>query len=132
MGAGNKQRKGKVKKMEEIKKILGKEEYEFYGIRMDDAEYNIGDTCQISHQWWQDDPEDGSEYVADMSAWDGGKLSGTCSFEVTIDTLEDIIDLAKSAFGYYNKMYLIGGDVAEGGNDAGEIIIADAKILYGA
>lgn len=117
--------------MEEIRKILEKEEYDFYGIRMDDAEYRIGDTCQVSHQWWQDDPEnDEMEYVPSMSAWDGGELPGTCSFEVTLDNLESAINDARSAFGYYNKMYLIAGDVAEGGNDIGEIIIADAKVLY--
>lgn len=34
-------------------------EFEWYGIRADDKEYRIGDICELSHNWWQDDPEDG-------------------------------------------------------------------------
>lgn len=74
--------------MEELKKILEKEEYEFYGIRMDNAEYAVGDTCANSHQWWQDDPEDDEmEYEPSMGCWDGGELDGTCAFEVSASNL---------------------------------------------
>lgn len=115
--------------MDTAKEIIKKGEFEFYGIRMDDRAYNIGDICSKSHQWWQDDPEDGSEYDSDMGCWDGGKLNGTCAFAVNAENLESIMEKAEDFFGYYDKMYLIAGDIAEGGNDDGEIVIEDAKVL---
>lgn len=115
--------------MENIKKIIEEEKYTYYGIRMDDAEYKVGDICNKSHQWWQDNPEDGSEYVPSICAWDGGELDGTCCFAVTPDNLVDVMRKSEKVFGYYDKMYLIAGDIAENGNDDGEIIIEDAEVL---
>lgn len=116
--------------IEEIKKIINDEEYDFYGIRVDSCnKYNVEDICENSHQWWQDDPEDGSEYNEDNHLWDGGELNGTCCLKVESESIEEIIKTAEKAY-FGDNITLIAGDYAEGGNDSGEIIIEDAKVLY--
>lgn len=115
---------------EEIKEIINDEEYDFYGIRVDSCnKYNVGDICENSHQWWQDDPEDGSEYNEDNHLWDGGELNGTCCLKVGFENIEEIIKTAEKAY-FGDGITLIAGDYAEGGNDSGEIIIEAAKVLY--
>lgn len=37
---------------EDIKKIISEEEYEFYGIRKDSAEYKLGETVRNSRQFF--------------------------------------------------------------------------------
>lgn len=130
--------------MEEIiLQILAKEEYEFYGLRVDYNNYSVGDTCEPSHQWWQDDPEDDSPYIEDFGFWDGGELDGTCAIEIIyyinngneiIKSLRNAINLACNV---YANMYgggydilLLGSDDAQGGNDTNEIIMKDAVVLY--
>ncbi len=115
-------------KREDIIEAINNSEYEVFGIRADwDTNYNIGDIYNNSHQWWQDDPEDGSEYNENRGLWDGGELSGTCAIEVTADTVDEAMKLMKAYTG--NRFYLLGGDYAEGGNDRGEIIIENAEVL---
>lgn len=119
--------------VQEIKKILEEEEYECYGLRCDENDiYNVGDTCNNSHNWWQDDPEDGSEYNEDMRCWDGGELDGTCAIEIhypyTDKQIETAIKLAKT-YNNPNTMYLIGSNVTYGGNDRDEIIMQAATVL---
>lgn len=50
-------------------------EFEWYGIRADDKEYKIGEICELSHNWWQDDPEDGSEYNEELHLMDPQELN---------------------------------------------------------
>lgn len=114
---------------ESIKKIIENEEYECYGIRADDHCYKIGDICNNSHQWWQDDPgeESGMEYISEMDAWDGGELDGTCALETTLENVDEVLRRSKMYFG--DHVYLIAGDNYEGGNDLNEIIIENARVL---
>ena len=117
--------------------ILADAEYDFYGLRFDDAEYAADDTCNASHQWWQDDPnegldEDDAEYApynADLHLWDGGELDGTCAIMVTANN----IDQALARMNMYKccggNLYLIAGDCADNGNDVDEIVINDANVL---
>lgn len=115
---------------EEIRNIINNEEYEFYGIRVDSCnKYKAGDVCENSHQWWQDDPEDGSEYNEDNHLWDGGELNGTCCLKVSADNIGSVIKAAEKSY-LGNNITLIAGDYAEGGNDRDELIISDAKVLY--
>ena len=114
--------------VQEIEKIIKSGEYEFYGIRVDsENRYNIGDTCKNSHNWFQDDPEDGSEYNSQIGLWDCGELDGTCCIKVTEDNIEYALNRAEAYFG--DLITLIAGDYAEGGSDIGEIIIKDAVVL---
>lgn len=72
-------------------------EFEWYGIRADDKKYEIGEICELSHNWWQDDPEDGSEFNKELGLWDGGELDGTCAINCTddLDNLSKIVDFVK-------------------------------------
>lgn len=117
-------------KIEELRKIIEKEEYNCYGIRIDyDMVYKVGDICENSHQWWQDCPEETElEYNEDMQAWDGGELSGTCALHVECaDDLEDILKKSNMYFG--DNVTLIAGSSFENGNDIGEVIIENAVVL---
>lgn len=116
--------------VQEIKNIIQKDEYEVYGIRVDsDLKYNVGDICYNSHQWWQDEPYENCdfEYNEDVEAWDGGELSGTCALLVTAENVEEILEKSKMYFGDY--VTLIAGKAYESGNDLGEIIIENARVL---
>lgn len=113
---------------EEIKDIIEAGEYDVYGLRIDEGMiYKVGDTTENSHQWWQDDPEDDSEYNEDLGLWDGGELNGTCAIEVTEDNIESALEMIKQYFGEH--ITLIAGYGYEYGNDNGEVIIEDAKVL---
>ena len=75
-------------------------EFEWYGIRADDKKYEIGEICELSHNWWQDDPEDGSEFNKELGLWDGGELDGTCAINCTddLDNLSKIVDFVKRTY----------------------------------
>jgi hypothetical protein len=128
---GNEQTPNKEEnKMTEIAKIIEQGQYEVYGIRVDETiKYSVGDICNNSHQWWQDEPFDGCDfkYDEDMQCWDGGELDGTCALQVTADDLEDV--LAKSEMYFGENVTLIAGNCYEEGNDIGEVIIENAKVL---
>lgn len=105
-------------------------EFEWYGIRADDKKYEIGEICELSHNWWQDNPEDGSEYNKELGLWDGGELDGTCAINCTddLDDLSKIVELVKNTY-LAEHIYLIGSDACHSGNDANEIVMTDAEIL---
>lgn len=112
----------------EIMEIIKNGEYDVYGLRMDYAEYKIGDVCDNSFDWWQDDPEDGSEYDEDMGLWKGEELDGTCAIIVTSENIEDALKRIKM----YNpgaNLYLIAGYDWQEGNDIDEVIIRNAKVV---
>ena len=114
--------------MRDVRKLIEQCDYDYYGIRVDaDIKYNVGDICNNSHNWWQDDPEDGSKYNADMQCWDGGELDGTCCLAVTPETFEKVLQKSNMYFGEH--VTLIAGDYADCGNDIGELIIKDAKVI---
>lgn len=116
--------------IDDLRHIINEDEYEFYGIRVDSCiKYNVGDSCENSHQWWQDDPEDGSEYNSENHLWDGGELNGTCCLRVSSDDIENVLNIAKKRY-FGNNITLIAGDYAESGNDNGELIIECAKVIY--
>lgn len=118
----------------EIKNLIEQkaDEYEFFGIRMDNREFRVGDSIPVSHQLYQDDPEDGTPYNEELGMWDAGELRGTCCFGVIDDKndIEKALELSK-AYCYYDHMYLIAGKYADGGNDKKELIIEDAKVIGG-
>lgn len=116
---------------EQVKKIIEDGEFEYYGIRSDETiEYKAGDACYESHQWWQDEPENGDmEYNEEMQCWDGGELPGTCALKVSEDSdIQKILDYSRRCYSG-KHITLIAGDRAEYGNDEGEIIIGNAIVL---
>ena len=120
-----------------IREIIEEGDFEYYGLRADDAEYKIGDICRSSHQLLQD-PEfdDDSEliypYIDDKNSpyygyYDAGELDGTCAIKVDEDSIEEALESIEMYDGKH--VYLIAGDYIECGNDEGEIIIEDAEVL---
>lgn len=120
-----------------IEEIIKREEYDYYGLRYDDRNYNINDVCNISHQWWQDDPNDGIEeddsefcpYNEELHLWDGGELPGTCSVGVNENNIQQALSYMRHYVCCGDNLYLIAGNNAEGGNDSGEIIIENAVVI---
>lgn len=116
--------------VQEIKNIIQEGEYDVYGIRVDDVmKYSIDDICYNSHQWWQDEPYEDCdlEYNKDMGCWDGGELSGTCALLVSEENIEETLKKSKMYLGDY--VTLIAGNTYEYGNDDGEVIIGNARVL---
>lgn len=116
----------------EIMDIVNNSDYECFGIRAEENDkYQVGDITENSHEWWQDDPEDGSEYNEEMQLWDGGELDGTCAVgfhDYVEGSLEKALGKAEKDY-FGDHLYLIGSDVAIGGNDSDELIMSDAKVL---
>ena len=97
----------------EIKELIEDQEYTYYGIRKDGAKYSIGDTCENSHSWSEDQ--------------DRGELEGTCAVGVTAKTVDVALKQTKQYFGKH--LYIIASDSREMGEDAGEYIMSDAKVV---
>lgn len=113
--------------VQEIKDIIMEDAYDVYGLRIDNTDFSVGDICDNSHEVWQDDPEDGSEYNEEWGYWVGEELDGTCAVRVTVDTIEKAL---KKIDEYYGKnLYLISGYDYSWGNDQMEVIIRNAKVL---
>lgn len=123
-------------KIEEIRKLISDAEYDYIGIRADDRDYQIGEVMDNSHQLFQDPQYADFEYTELLypyisegpyaGFYDGGELDGTCALEVSENNIEEMIEAVKS---YGKKIYLIGGNTMEYGNDESEIIIRDAAVV---
>lgn len=125
--------------VEDIKKAISGTDLEFYGLRIDNGiRYNVGDIANNSHQLFQDPDfdEDGEliyPYIEDginAGMYDAGDLDGTCTigFDAEDDTsIAKAIEQIKIYLG--ENIHILGGYYAEVGNDIGELIIREAKVL---
>lgn len=119
----------------EIQKVLDLQDYNYYGLRIDDYDYNIGDICYNSHNLFEDpdyDYDDNLIYPYCDSGpyegfYDGGELDGTCAIGIWNDNISMALRRTKNYFG--SHLYLIGSDYAEDGNDPDELIMEDAEVL---
>ena len=122
----------------EIKEAIGNTDYEFYGIRIDEIKYNVGEIANNSHQLFQDPDfdEDGEliyPYIEDgiyEGFYDAGELSGTCTIGFNVEdegSIQKALEIVKMYLGSY--IHILGGYFAVGGNDLGELIISDAEVL---
>ena len=122
-------------KIEEIRKLISEAEYDYIGVRADSREYQVGDIMDYSHQLFQD-PQDNDDYTELLypyiyegpyaGFYDGGELDGTCALSVSENNIEEMLEAVKN---YGEKIYLIGGNLMEYGNDVDEIIIRDAEVI---
>lgn len=107
-----------------------KGEYEFYGLRA----LTIVDDADVDRAA----PELGS-VLAPSRVWDDNEMTdevlpGTCAYLLPCD-LDDVDDVERhikhfEGEGYYGKhTVLVGGFHGQRGEDMGEIIIRDAKVL---
>lgn len=125
--------------VESIMKAVENECFDYFGIRVDEGiRYSVGDTANNSRQLWQDPEydEDGDlvcPYIEDgiyAGFYDGGELDGTCVIKFDPEDEKSIKAAIKMINAYYgDNIHILGGDYAEAGNDMGEIIIRDAKVL---
>ncbi len=114
-------------------KTIRENKFSSYGIRWiaEDESYNIGDIARNSYEW--DIENDISTYETDEPV----ELDGTCAIELVIDRTFDeddeiaevIEEVMKNHNGYWGTPVLLGSDHCEYGNDDGEIIMEDAKVI---
>ena len=122
--------------IEEIRNFITKAEYGYIGIRADSRDYQIGDVMDNSHQLFQDPQytdfghtELLYPYISEgpySGFYDAGELDGTCALSVSENNIEKMLEVVKN---YGEKIYLIGGNSMECGNDEDEIIIRNAKVI---
>lgn len=126
--------------VQEIQKICKNSEYEYFGLRADDLDYQIGDICNDSHQLFQDPDfdEDGEliyPSIEDTESpyygfYDAGELDGTCAVKFDPDDENSILAALETVKMYSGKnLYIIAGNSMEYGNDEGEIIIREAEVI---
>lgn len=102
-----------------IAQAVDASDYEYYGIRIDDgANYSVGDYTADSRIWIDGEPT-------------GKTLDGTSAvgfrFTASADEIAAAVDLASIYYG--NRMYLLGSNSIEYGEDAGEYIMHDAVVV---
>lgn len=126
---------------EMILKAMSRSDDEHFGLRYDSNNYNIGDACDNSHQWYQDadslenydeltEEELDELYNADMGCYDAGKLEGTCCIKITEETVDEVLDrIEMYKYDDTCELILISGNCAEEGNDVEEIIIEHAAVI---
>lgn len=120
--------------MKELVEIIRNCEFTEFGIRhlADDENYNVGDEVRNSYDW---------NYELDHSTYEDDEpveLYGACAYDVNIDSINDtddeIIKQLKKALEeskcYYGKAVLLGSSWSEYGQDANEIIMQNAEVLY--
>ena|ERR1700744_2286851 len=94
------------------------EDFGYIALRAFDAGFSVGDTMPDSFVWVDGECTD-------------EELNGACGLEV--ESEEDIASKLqdfREGYGWGDRIvYVIGGHYAERGNDRGEIIIRNAKIL---
>lgn len=126
---------------EMIIKAMNESDSEYFGLRYDYNNYSISDSCENSHQWYQDadsldnydelsEEELDELYNSDMGCYDAGELDGTCCIRVTEGTVEAA--LKRMEMYHYDdecELILISGDYAEEGNDVEEIVIENATVI---
>lgn len=123
-------------KKEDIKRwvnAIKENKFSSYGIRWiaEDESYSIGDIARNSYEW--DIDNDISTYETEEPV----ELDGTCAIEIVIDTTFDsdeeiaeaVEEVLKNRNNYYGDPVLLASDDYEYGNDAGEIIMEDAKVI---
>ena len=123
--------------VKEIAEIIENGDFEFYGLRMDSAEYKPGEVVRNSHQLfqdpqWTDDTMTVLLYPCMESGpyagfYDAGELPGACAIQVTASSVAQALGDAKCYYG--DNLYLAAGHYAEPGNDPGEIVIEGAEVL---
>ena len=100
-------------------------EYEYYGIRTDNREYQVGDTVANSHAWdFENDREIEDEF------YNGACATGIAPLwfdEDDMEAIEKALEIQKDYRGAHQ--YLIAGGNADYGNDRGEIIIENAEVI---
>lgn len=121
--------------IEEIRNIIEEAEYGYIGIRADNRDYQISDVMDNSHQLFQD-PQYNDDYTELLypyiyegpyaGFYDAGELNGTCALSVSENNIKEMLEAVKN---YGEKIYLIGGNSIEYGNDEDEIIIRNAKVI---
>lgn len=113
--------------LEKIKEIMENTDYIYYGLRCDNKVYNIGDICEKSYEWYQDE-RDNCEYNSYLGLWKGEQLEGTCGVKLRKDNIDLMLD-RMSMYCYAKHLYLIGSDWIYNGEDAYEGIFEDGEIL---
>lgn len=119
--------------------LIQNSEYEYFGLRKDDYNYNVGDICNNSHQLFQDaqyDYDDNLLYPLIEEGiykgfFDAGELNGTCAIEISLNNSENVITKRLETMKMYpsKNLYLIAGNYCEVGNDINEIIIENAIVI---
>ena len=113
----------------EIITAIENADHSYFALRMADAEnLNVGDELRPSRVW-----DDGNVVVDEDG--DPVLLNGTCGMGIRTSWDGSIDEIALNAairaiqIYYGDQLLLIGGDYMQGGEDAGEVIIRNAKVV---
>lgn len=110
--------------------------FRFWGIHTDDRNFSEGEILPHSYEKYQDDPmSSGYTYDSENALWIGEELDGTscvgiCDLWVKC-TLQDIKKALEDVrlYAFYDHAYLVASYSADSGNDLGEYVSYDAKVV---
>ena len=95
------------------------DEFDHIALRATESGHNVGDTMPNSFRW------------NDGECLEDEQLNGACGLKITSEEeLNAVISEFRADYAWGGRVvYVIGGNVAEYGEDAGEIIIRKAKVI---
>ena len=116
---------------QEIAEVIAKhhtenENINYYGIRFDDAAMNPGDLCRASHDWDFENDCESEEYLPGTCVsgigylWFDGDDSDVSAIQKALDANNDY---------RADYQYLVAGDAMELGDDANEMVLANAVVV---
>jgi hypothetical protein len=112
-------------KKEELKKAINTiipeediEDYDAIALRWDDREFKIGEEIPVSKVWVDGDETDdyleGTSTIG-LQTYDDGWIAGA--------------KVSLMSYRNYPNIYLVAGDIAELGEDDGELVLSNCEVL---
>ena len=108
--------------------ILTAEEsgYSYFGIRSDDEVYNIGDFLPESHVWEDREP---TEELLPGTCATGINSASLWDYDDAIAAISAALEIQESYYRWYKHQYVIAGSSMEYGEDEGEYILSNARVI---
>lgn len=112
----------------EIREAIENSDVEFFAVRATDDDMKVGDICRASRDWDYEHDQP-SDKLLDGACGTGFRINWGASDEKNESVIEKAIKYNTNNY-YANHHYIIAGNDVTGGDDAGELIIKDAVVLY--
>lgn len=104
--------------MEKALKEIDIEDYDAIGLRRDDRKYEVGDEIPASKDWDDGQPTNNDlpgTSTFGLQTYDDGWIGGS--------------KISLMTYRHYPHIYIVGGDIAEYGEDSGELVLSNCKVL---
>lgn len=113
--------------VKEIREAIENSDVEFFAVRATDDDMKVGDICRASRDWDYEHDQPSDEFL-DGACGTGFRYNWGASELKNESAIKKAIDYNVANY-TAEHLYIIAGDEATCGDDAGEVIIKDAVVL---